>query len=775
MTERRRHLVARLILLAFVVLAGLRLATLDYGAKISTNVIDLIPADEREPELHVLRTLANEQQARVVLLALSAPAAPPDKAADAFIATLAGDPSFAEVRRADDTAARDALGRFFFERSTDYLLPGWIERHRAEFAQTGRPDAEWTDWLAARTVDELDAYLHTPESAAFQDLIPSDPLLLLPRLASSARLAGGDTPADAGNVVRIWARIAASPLEPEGQQPVFATIDRALAAARAVTPETDLRWTGVNRFAAASESRIRSEISLLNTLSIAAVLLVSVMLIRRPWQVLHLLPIILCSLAGAWLAVTLVFDRLHILVFVIGALLTGAAIDYGFHLFLHADAHAGEGYGQKIRRVLRPLLLSCFTTVAGFGLLLMSELPLIRHLGVFVAAGLCTAVAAAVVYHAQYPGKPFVARQLPALPAGRRASVVWRGVVVLAALAAVAGVSRLHWHDDIRELEVPTPELDANDDAVNALFGQQDDRAIYLTGGDNLADARTRLDAFAAWHRERFPDAELAGAALMLPSPAAHAALPDRLRELGGFPDALRAELREHGYLPEAFAPFFNTWERTRAATPSDYDRLVAELRPLLVGPMSMLINEADGRVWFASISGHPPADEPPPPELQTVATNQLRTLNRLFGRYRASALRLSLIGLGVTGLAVVLLYGPRRGLRIYAIPVGACFVTFGVLGLAGATLNLFHLLGGFLGVCLSHDYAIFSAETRAPGKPPPVSIRLSALTTIASFGVLAFSQIPVIAALGVTVGLSVFTALAAVEIDAALRSRRHA
>ncbi|MFH1498550.1 MAG: MMPL family transporter [Verrucomicrobiota bacterium] len=775
MTERRRHLVARLILLAFVVLAGLRLATLDYGAKISTNVIDLIPADEREPELHVLRTLANERQARVVLLALSAPDAARAGAADAFIASLAADPAFAEVRRADDPEAREALGRFFFERSADYLLPGWIERRRAAFGRTGEPASAWTGWLAARTVAELDAYLHKPESAAFQDLIPSDPLLLLPTLASSARLAGGDAPGGPGGHALIWALIADSPLEPAGQQPVFDAIDRALASARTVAPETGLRWTGVNRFAAASETRIRSEISLLNALSISAVLMVSVLLIRRPWHVLHLLPVILCSLAGAWLAVTAIFDRLHILVFVVGALLTGAAIDYGFHLFLHAEARAGEGYGQKIRRVLRPLLLSCFTTVAGFGLLLMSELPLIRHLGVFVAAGLFTAVAAAVAYHAQYAGRPFEARRLPALPAGPRVIVVCRIVVGLAALTAIAGVSRLEWHDDIRELEVPTPLLDANDAEVNALFGDPGDRAIYLTGGDDLADARTRLDAFTAWHREQFPGSELAGAALMIPSPAAHAALPDRLRELSGFPDALRGELRKHGYLPEAFEPFFNSWERARARAHPDYDQLVAGLRPLLVGPMSMLINEGKGRVWFASISGHPPGETPPPPELQTVATNQLRTLNRLFSRYRASALRLSLIGLGVTGLAVVLLYGPRRGLRIYAIPVGACFVTFGALGLAGATLNLFHLLGVFLGVCLSHDYAIFSAETRAPGQPPPASIRLSALTTMASFGVLAFSQIPVIAALGATVGMSVLVALAAVELDAVLRTRRPA
>jgi predicted exporter len=87
------------------------------------------------------------------------------------------------------------------------------------------------------------------------------------------------------------------------------------------------------------------------------------------------------------------------------------------------------------------------------------------------------------------------------------------------------------------------------------------------------------------------------------------------------------------------------------------------------------------------------------------------------------------------------------------------------VLGLAGQTLNLFHLLGAFLGVCLSHNYAIFSAENAARGEIPPPSIRLSALSTAASFGVLALSKIPVVAALGATVALIVLTALAAVEL----------
>ncbi len=775
MTDRRRQLFARLALLAFVVLGGLRMATLDYGEKISTNVLDLIPADEREPELHLLRTLANEQQARVVLIALSAPDAPPTKAADAFMASLKADRSFAEVSLANDETNRDKLGRFFFEHSNTYLLPGWLTRHRKTFEATGQPEARWTDWLAETTADELDAFLLRPESNAFQELIPSDPLLLLPGLATSAKSLGGEAQTD-GNNVLIWSRLANSPLEDAGQQPAFDAIEHALDAAKAINPSVTILWSGVNRFAAASKDRIRSEISLLNTLSIGAVLLVSCLLIRKPWRVLHLVPIILCSLLGAWVTVTLVFERLHILVFVIGALLTGAAIDYGFHLFLHASESEDEAYGPKLRRVLKPLLLSCFTTIAGFSLLLLSELPLIRHLGVFVASGLITAAGAALLYHAQFSGSPLTARELPSLPSGPRARSGWKVLLALGLVIALGGPWLLKWHDDIRELEVPTPELDANDAKVNALFGDQENKSIYLTGGDTLAEARTQLATFSNWHQQQFPDSTLASAALMLPSPADYAALPDQLAGLSGFTAALKPRLREHGYLPEAFNAFYISWEKFRQQTSflPPYEKLSADLRPFLTGPMSMLLSEAEGRVWFASIADHHPGAEPPP-ELQTVGTNQLRTLNRLFSRYRASALNLSLIGMGVTGLSVILLYGWRRGLRIYAIPVGACFFTFGVLGLAGSTLNLFHLLGAFLGVCLSHDYAIFAAETRESGQPPPASIRLSALTTIASFGVLSFSRIAVISALGTTVTLTIVAALIAVELDAALRSGRKA
>jgi predicted exporter len=148
------------------------------------------------------------------------------------------------------------------------------------------------------------------------------------------------------------------------------------------------------------------------------------------------------------------------------------------------------------------------------------------------------------------------------------------------------------------------------------------------------------------------------------------------------------------------------------------------------------------------------------------VSASQLQSLNRIFGQYRSSALWLSLTGLAIVGAGVFLAYGLKDGLRIFAIPCGACLGLFGLFGWFGQPLNLFHLLGAFLGVCLTHNYSIFSATSAYRREPPPVSVRLSALTAIASFGALACSGIPVVRALGETVACMVLAALLAIEFE---------
>ena len=759
MTFARRRFLGWTLLAAFVAASAVWLLRLDFGRKISTDVLDLIPAGERDPELAVVRGLASEAEARTMLFVVEAsdrakPA--PAEAARRLARELTSSGIFKQAIPLADSAWRDALGRELFEQRFPLLFPIWL-REQAGAA----PDA-----IASDAATRLKTFLATPEAVAFQDLVPADPLLLLP--SAVERLKGGLAliqPAQANIPTPglVWAQLGASPLSEAGQGPAFAAIERAMQAVRLEYPGLQVRYTGVNRFAAASRARVEREVSWLNTLSLIAVLAVACVFIRAVHRALHLVPVIALATLGAWVATTMAFERVHVVVFVLGALLTGVAIDYGFYLFMQPPATPDEDYPAKVRRLARPLLASCCTTVTGFALLLFSELPLIRQLGAFVGAGLVCALAAAIVYFGTVrdcflPARSFQGSgRLP--PAARRRL---RVALVAVWVAALPGLIRLTWRDDIRELEVPARNLQAEDAAIRAQFGQARDRVVYLSHGATLAEARDAVGRLEAWLQNRAQSANLGA---VVPVKAEFERALHFARENPEFPRRLGEALEREGFSAEEFAAFGEAFAAFARLTPGDYASAVQRLQRGLTGPLSLLLHLSAGKAWFVTLARNAPA-EPPPPEAHTVTASQLQSLNRLFADYRSAAVRLSLAGLALVGIGVLITYGARDGLRIFAIPGGACLGIFGVFGWLGQPLNLFHLLGAFLGVCLTHNYSIFSATSAYRHEPPPVSVRLSALTTGASFGVLALSGIPVVRALGITVAMMVFAALLVIELE---------
>ncbi|HSY53818.1 MAG TPA: MMPL family transporter, partial [Opitutaceae bacterium] len=627
MTPSRQKISARAALLAAAALGLLWLAHLDYAKKISTDVLDLIPSAERAPELALVRSLAGERSARIVLCAVRG-TDDPAAAARTFVAELKKFPAIADAVALSDPAMRNALASALFEQRLPLLLPSWLAAQHRAFADSGRPPAEFSPWLADRVASSLDPFLARPESAAFQDLLPSDPLLLVPGFIAKIKFLAASGPSAPGTAL-IWVEIRASPFSDAGQTPVFTALDAALAAVRRQEPAATLAWTGINRFAADSKKKIEREISMLNLLSLAAVLTMAALLVRRAWRLFNLLPVVLLAMLGAWCATTLAFARLHILVFVVGSLLTGIAIDYGFYIYMQPPLHPGEPYTDKLRRLLRPLLSSCFTTVAGFAMLLSSDLPLIRQLGVFVGAGLVSALAASLLYFAQYDGPHLEAHVLRVLrPRGAK----WPKFLLLAAFAiALAGPWLLHWRDDIRELEISAPALAQNDSEVRTLFGESDDSTVYLTQGATTAEARDALENFFAWHEKNFPGAAAASLGLALPPAGDWNELPARLGELKNFPAGLRAALSRAGYDPAQFAPFFSTWENFCAQPLPGYDALAAALSAPLTGPLSLLMHTGGHTCWFLTIAGHADTGPEPPAALATTSLNQLQLFNHLF------------------------------------------------------------------------------------------------------------------------------------------------
>jgi predicted exporter len=764
MSFAQRRLIGWAVLLVFAAAGAAWLLQLDYARKISTDVLDLIPVGDQEPEIAVVRELATQAEARTMLFSLTKTdgTAAPVEAARMFATALARSRVFAQAIACSDPEWRDRLGKELFERRFELLFPAWLEAHKN------------VQDLPAAVAEELKTFLQTPEALAFQDLVPADPLLLLP--GALAQMKNGLSLAQMGGMTGersasglVWAQLAVSPLREEGQGPAFAAIDAALSTARANDAGLQVAFTGVNRFAAASRARIEREVSWLNLLSLTAVLVVAWVFIRGVHRALHLLPAIGFAMLGAWVATTMAFEKVHVIVFVLGALLTGVAIDYGFYLYMQPPARPDEDYWEKVRRLTKPLLASCLTTVVGFALLLFSELPMIRQLGVFVGAGLLCALGAAIVYFSTVKNPFLEARAFRGraeLPANIRLRL--RRVLMIAGVIMLPGLAMLSWRDDVRELEVPEPVIKQDDVRIRALFGERGERSVFLTRGNTLAAARDALLKFEAWLRASGGSrVTFSNLGPLVPTTTAYREAKMFSVNNPDFPQRVQAALHAGGFDESAFAPFFTAYAEQSKKWQTVEAKSTDELPvPRLPGPPSLLLHLGrNGQVWFVTIASNAPKIDPPP-DTRTVSTSQLQSLNRLFTNYRASALRLSLAGLGLVGLGVFLTYGIRDGVRIFAIPCGACLGIFGLFGWLGHPLNLFHLLGAFLGVCLTHNYSIFSATSAYRHEPTPVSVRLSALTTAASFGVLAFSGIPVVRALGVTVASMVIAALAVIELE---------
>lgn len=770
MEFRRRQLLGWGALAAAALLGGLWLLRLDYARKISTDVLDLVPSRNVAPELALVRQLAGEAESRTMLFELRvgglrgphAPAA----AAQQFAEALRTKPAFDQAVTLADTAARDALGKELFDQRFALLFPRWLHEHMGAHAAAGSMGDPAT-WLARDAADELGKFLATPEALAFQDLVPSDPLLLMPGAVTRLKdgLALVQPPAAATPPALVWARLSASPMTEAGQGPAFAAIEQAAAEVRKEFAGLSVTYTGVNCFAAASRARIEHEVKWLNTASLVAVLAIALLFIRQVWRGLHLVPVVLLSTLGAWVGTTLAFERVHIMVFVFGSLLTGVAIDYGFYLFMQPPAGPDEDYWAKVRRLLKPLLASCLTTVAGFALLLFSDLPFIRQLGVFVGSGLLCALAAAVVYFSTVRNPFLETRNFRGAGLSANARRMLRRTLVGLAILALPGLALLKWKDDIRQLEIPSPELKAEDARIRAQFGGASDNTVYVTYGADLAEARAALAKLDAWLASADGGKTRAvSLGAVIPTVDEAKAATEFFRDHPDFPDQLRAALDQAGFEVAGFAPFFADYAKC-ASTAGDTSVAVVALQAKLTGPLGLLVHDGKPLSWFVTLAGGAPAGVPPA-DAHTVSASQLESLNQVFSRYRISALWLSATGLAIVGLGVLLTYGWRDGLRIFAIPAGACLGLFGLLGWLGQPLNLFHLLGAFLGVCLTHNYSIFSATSAYRHEPPPVSVRLSALTAAASFGVLALSGIPVVRALGLTVSLMVLIALLVIEFE---------
>jgi predicted exporter len=426
--------------------------------------------------------------------------------------------------------------------------------------------------------------------------------------------------------------------------------------------------------------------------------------------------------------------------------------------------------------------IGVLTSIFGFASLLFSSFPGLAQLGLYAISGLVTA---ALVTRFVLPTLLPVNLCLHDIGAfggrlhvwvERAGHLRWPVLVLFVAACTVLVVKRDGlWSGELVALS-PVPTADqALDMAMRADLGAPDVR--YLV----VVVAAEQEGALATSERVSASLQGLAAAGVIegFESPAAYlpsqATQRQRLASLP--PDAelrrrFQAAIAELPVQPDRFEPFFADMEQARGQMP--LTRQDIEGSSLAEGVDALLM--PSGGHWTALLPLRAPATRTLDAERVRVVLAQRGMAgvyvvdlkgesDRLYKGYLREAILLSLAGLAaILGLLFAATRSLGRVFRIAAPLVVAVAVVIAGLVLAGQQLNILHLVGMLLVVAVGSNYALFFDRGAAEGGIPPrvlASLLLAVSTTVAGFGILAFSSVPVLNAIGSTVGPGALLALA--------------
>ncbi|CAJ0789801.1 MMPL family transporter [Ralstonia holmesii] len=705
-------------------------------------------------------------------------------------ATLRADAQFSAVNNGEPVSeARDR--QFVFD-------------HRYVLSPAVTPQRFSAEGLHAALGESLDL-LSSSAGLFAKNMLPRDPTGEVAALVSQfdntalpSSMHGVWVSRDGQRAVLVVQTTAAGS-DTDAQARAIDTVHRAFdAVARTVPNAASARilLTGPGVFSVESRDTIKHDVERLSTVSLVLVVALLLTVYRSPRTVaLGLLPV-LSGVAAGVAAVSLTFGAVHGLTLGFGTTLIGEAVDYSIYLFVQSARLRGATPNDSLRAWITTywptIRLGVLTSVCGFASMLFSGFPGLVQLGLYSIVGLVTAALVTRYVLPHLRGADVATRDVSRvgtwLAQATHAAPRLRWVLAVVLVGACAALV-LHrdglWSRELAALSPVPAKSQALDASLRADVGAPDVRYLVVVPAATEQAALEGAEKVAAQLQPLVDNGVLAGfenPARYLPSDATQRA---RLASLPAA-DALAARMRGAvedqpiRVKPDLFAPFIADVDAARAQPLLRRADLKGTSMALAV---EALLTEHAGQ-WSAMLPLRAPSGAPAtatnasnPSSLDAAPiraavehasvpgalfVDMKAEADRLYVNYVREDLRLSLAGFGAIALLLlVALRSPQRTLRALAPLVAAVLVVTAGFALARVPLTILHLVGMLLIVAVGSNYALFfNQRTQAIAPQTLVSLLVANLATVAGFGLLAFSRVPMLETFGLTVGPGAMLAL---------------
>lgn len=693
--------------------------------------------------------------------------------------TLRSNPAFVSVNNGEEITA---------ERDREYLF-----KNRYLLSPAVTPAHFSRDGLHSAISDSIDQ-IASPAGLLMKSLLPHDPtgemLHLLDTMSGTTHpeMLENVWASRDGNTALLLLQTSATGSDTDAQKLAMQAIRTAFDHAIKVTAtgaKPTLLMTGPGVFSVNARDTIKIQVRVIFIVSsLLIALLLWVVYRSTAALLLGFLPVVTGILAGI-ASVSLAFGVVHGITLGFGTALIGEAVDYSIYLFMQSE-HGGnkeQNRRQWVQTVWPTVRLGVLTSVSGFAALLMSGFPGLAQLGLYSVAGLIAAAAMTrfVLPHllpAHFNIQDFSktgARLAEYATSARH--LRWPAIL----LVAISGII-VYQHQDrlwTTELSALSP-VSAADQALDARLrsgmGAPDVRYVIVLSGNTQETVLSNTEKISVTLQglvEKGLLASFDGASHYLPSQATQQARLNSLPDDAELESRLNAAIKDLPVKANVFEPFLQEVQNSRAQPLLKRSDLQGTSMSMAVD--AMLLQQ--GQHWSSLI----PLTAPTSGDIDATqirkALNDAKVENLLFvdmkaesnhlySSYMQEAILLSLAGVvTIIGLLLIALRSLKQVLAIIVPLAAAVFTVMAGLALFGQQLMILHLIGLLLIVAIGSNYALFfnpnTTSARQSISPKTyASLVFANVATVLGFGLLAFSSVPVLQAMGITVAPGVILAL---------------
>ncbi|AJE04575.1 MMPL family transporter [Geobacter pickeringii] len=730
-----------------------------------------------------------------------------------------GAPAFRKVsyRVVDpaETAPFAAFVAYAVDRPQLFLDPGQADAFAARL----------TPQAMDRALRRATAELASGAGMGVRDLVAADPLylreLILPRLQEGSRSLDLDpeSPYFLSRDGRLLVMIA-EPARPVKEMGFARKLVAGINAARAgIDPRVSVSCAGAHLSAVIDEAVMKHNIIACITSSLFVVLGLFYLTYRRLLPTL-LIPVIIVF--GTLLALGtagLILPSIHIISFAFTALIIGLGTDYSIHLYdrFASERLGGRGIEEALRLAVvdtgHGVFTAAATTAFPFLALGIAEVRALSELGLLVGLGVLFSMYATFFFlppllHFAEKRFPRPAAPLPSFGL----SWIWRSTgrhpraVSLAAVALTAAFFAasffLDFEGELKNLQPRHSEAFLTQERIERHLSLAPKQMVVAVEGKSVEEVMTRgrrVGELAERYRQRHELAAVSWLGQVINDRNGQAESLERLKERLGDTSpatALRGALVQEGFDPTLFSDTLAGVARLPGAGPVPAAEAVERLRSSpLRGMVERYLIARNGTVHLLLYLHYRGSEFPQETflrDLRAVDPTARATSPDLISRQLGDSVRTSFIeGFAVGGAIILFLllvhFESLAGIAAAILPVTAgVAVMTGLMVVTGMRLNFMNamVLVTILGMGSDYGLHIYHRLAGAPVAEGPArftqagrAVLLSALTTIAGFGSLAFTDYGAMASIGWAtnygVGATALFSLVALPAAMAL-TRRH-